>query len=227
MEGSGRFLSILSARSFKSAHARRTARATNLASLSGSPPLSTSETPSVKSFSSEASPPQAYPHPSHTPPPHHHLYPFPPPPPPPTRPRYHHKPRANPWNFSKLSQKMSVVGLDFGTQNAVIVRHTPARATIVAEDHALMLEYRLSPGTRVSTSSPTRSRTALHRKSDTTLYAQLPIRYAADLVLTHTLTVPLLASAPSADSSVSLPSRSRSPTSRTPLARSPALPAAH
>jgi hypothetical protein len=57
----------------------------------------------------------------------------------------------------------------------------PARdMTEEEEEHTLTLVHRLSPATRVSTLSPTRSRTALHRKLEIWLYAQLSIRYGVD-----------------------------------------------
>lgn len=182
------------------------------------PTITHHSTPSVKSFSSEALPPHCTLL--------HRPYPYLPLTPPPYPLRCHHNPCANPWNSSKLSENVGRwLGL-WHTKCGDRKAH-PARVTTTEEEHALILDHRLSPGTRVSTSSPTRSRTALHRKSDTTLYAQLPIRYAANTILTNIRTVPLSASAPSADSSASPQSRSRSPTSRTPSARCPASPAAH
>jgi hypothetical protein len=100
------------------------------------------------------------------------------------------------------------------------------KATLEKE-HALILAYRLSPATRVSTLSPTRSQTALHRKSKFRLYAQLSIRYGVNYKLTSNPTVPSSVSVPNADSSVRPQSHSRSLTSRTPSARSPASLAAN
>jgi hypothetical protein len=91
----------------------------------------------------------------------------------------------------------------------------------------LIKEHRLSPATRVLTSSPTRSRTVPHRKLEAQPHAGLSIRYTTDILLTSPFAVPLLALAPNADSSVRPQSPSRSLTSRTPSAPSPASPAAH